>query len=157
MTHPRLWIVNLGIVNLVILLLAVGVLAQSGKPGSVRPLSAVKFEADDSKCLRSATENGDPDTGPSTLILNAAPDCDVPWHYHTAEEQLIVTQGSVRTEMEGMPATMLESGGFAMMPGKVKHRFSCQSKTECIMFVTFDRKYDIFWVNDKSQPGTPVK
>jgi|SRR5579863_4640213 len=126
------------------------------KSGVATALSDVKFEGDDTKCLRSATENGDPDTGPSTLILKAAPNCKVRWHYHTAEEQLIVTQGTVQAEMDGMAAARLESGGFAMMPGKVKHRFSCESKTECVMFVTFDRKYDIVWVKDNPPPN-PAK
>jgi quercetin dioxygenase-like cupin family protein len=128
--------------------------AQSQKPGIARTLAQVKFEGDAAKCLSSATENGDPDTGSSTLVLKAAPACKVPWHYHTAEEQLIVTQGAVQAEMDGMAAASLESGGFAMMPSKVKHRFSCESKNECIMFVTFDRKYDIVWVKD-SPPSTP--
>jgi quercetin dioxygenase-like cupin family protein len=143
--------------SLVFLLVAVAVSGQSAKPGAVRPLSQVKFEGEDTKCLSSATENGDPDTGPSTLILKAAPNCKVAWHYHTAEEQLIVTRGSVQAEMEGMPSAILESGGFAMMPNKVKHRFSCESKTECIMFVTFDRKYDIVWVKDTAPTGNPAK
>jgi quercetin dioxygenase-like cupin family protein len=112
-------------------------------------LSAVKFAPDDDvKCLLSAVETGNPATGPSTIILKAPPNCLVPWHYHTAEEQLIVTEGSVRTEMDGMPAHALGPGGFAIMPSKVKHQFSCQSKTACVMFVTFDRTYDIFWVKD---------
>lgn len=128
----------------------------AGKSGVAKALSDVKFEGDETKCLRSATENGNPDTGPSTFILKAAPNCKVPWHYHTAEEQLIVTQGKVQAEMEGMPAARLESGGFAMMPSKVKHRFSCESKTECVMFVTFDRKYDIVWVKD-NPPTKPAK
>lgn len=131
--------------------------AQTAKPGVVKALADVQFEGDDSKCLRSATESGDPSTGPSTLILKAAPKCEVKWHYHTAEEQLIVTHGSLLTEMEGMPAGTLEAGGFAMMPGKVKHRFSCQSTSECILFVIFDRKYDIVWVKDGSQPEAPAK
>ena len=129
----------------------------AAKSGVVKALSDVKFEGDDTKCLRSATENGDPDTGPSTLILKAAPDCKVPWHYHTAEEQLIVTGGTVQAEMDGMAAATLNAGGFAMMPSKVKHRFSCQSKTECVMFVTFDRKYDIVWVKDSAPPATSAK
>jgi len=129
----------------------------AAKSGAVKALSDVRFEGDDTKCLRSATENGDPDTGPSTLILKAAPDCKVPWHYHTAEEQLIVTGGTVQAEMDGMAAATLNAGGFAMMPSKVKHRFSCQSKTECVMFVTFDRKYDIVWVKDSAPPATSAK
>jgi quercetin dioxygenase-like cupin family protein len=123
--------------------------AQSTHHGVVRPAAEVKFDPDDDvKCLSSAVESGNPATGPSTIILKAPPGCLVPWHYHTAAEQLTVVQGSVRTEMEGMPARPLGPAGFAMMPGKVKHRFSCQSKTACVMFVTFDRTYDIFWVKD---------
>jgi quercetin dioxygenase-like cupin family protein len=122
---------------------------QAANKGVVRPLAQVKFEQDDDvKCLASAVENGDPAKGPSTIILKAPPNCQVPWHYHTAEEQLIVTQGDVRTEMEGMPWRVLRPGGFAAMPGKAKHQFSCQSKTTCVLLVTFDRAYDIFWVKD---------
>src|SRR6202044_980120 len=113
------------------------------------PLTEVKFEADDDvKCLASTVETGDPAKGPSTIILKAPPNCLVPWHYHTAAEQLIVTQGSVQTEMDGMAAQTLVPGGFAAMPSKVKHQFSCQSKSECVMLVAFDRTYDIFWVKD---------
>jgi quercetin dioxygenase-like cupin family protein len=123
--------------------------AQTKSHGVVRPLADVKFDPDDDvKCLLSAAETGDPAKGPSTFILKAPPNCLVPWHYHTAGEQLIVTQGSVQTEMEGMAGRALGPGGFAMMPGKAKHQFSCQSKTACVMFVTFDGTYDIFWVKD---------
>jgi quercetin dioxygenase-like cupin family protein len=135
----------------VILLLAIAgrFEAQTEKHGVARTISEVKLEQDDDvKCLLSAVEAGNPATGPSTIILKAPPNCLVPWHYHTAEEQLIVTEGSVRTEMDGMPAHSLGPGGFATMPSKAKHQFSCQSKTACVMFVTFDRTYDIFWVKD---------
>jgi hypothetical protein len=39
----------------------------------------------------------------------------------------------------------LAPGGFAMMPGKAMHWFTCQSKSPCLMFITFDRTYDITW------------
>jgi quercetin dioxygenase-like cupin family protein len=145
--------------RLAILLLGIASfsLAQT-QHGVVRPLTEVKFDPDDDvKCLLSATETGNPATGPSTFILKAPPNCLVPWHYHTAQEQLIVAQGTVRTEMEGMPAHPLEPGGFAMMPGKAKHQFSCQSKTACVMFVTFDRAYDIFWVKDDKKKDNKNK
>jgi quercetin dioxygenase-like cupin family protein len=138
-----------------LIFLAAGLLpAQSGSHGVVRALSEVKFEQDDDvKCLLSAVETGDPSAGPSTIILKAPPGCLVPWHYHTAEEQLVVIQGRVLTEMEGMSAQTLAPGGFAMMPGKAKHQFSCQSKSACVLFVAFDRTYDIFWVKDTKGSG----
>jgi hypothetical protein len=75
--------------------------------GIVRSLSQVRFEQDDGvKRLKSSLESGDTRTGPSTYILNSPPNCIVPWHYHTAQEQLIVIRGSVLTEMDGMqPST----------------------------------------------------
>ncbi len=104
---------------------------------------------DDVKCLSSVVENGDPATGASTILLKATPGCVVPPHFHTAEEQLLVVRGQVSTGMEGMSTTVLVAGGFAMMPGKKPHWFTCASKTECLLFVTFDQKYDITWVKRK--------
>ena len=121
--------------------------SQEQHHGVVRPLADVKFAPDDDvKCLDSTLESGDPDKGPSTFILRAVPDCKVPLHYHTAEEQLIVVRGDVETGMEGVTPRVLQAGGFAMMPSKEKHWFTCQSKDGCLMFVAFDRAYDIFWV-----------
>jgi quercetin dioxygenase-like cupin family protein len=132
---------------LLFLAAAASLSSQEQHHGVVRPLSDVKIEQDaDSKCLEGALENGDPNTGPSTFLLRAAPKCLVPWHYHTAEEQLIVVSGDVEAGMDGISPRVLQAGGFAMMPGKEKHWFSCKSKAGCLMFVTFDRAYDIFWV-----------
>lgn len=143
---------------IVVLTVSTVTLAQSPKHGVVKSLSEVKFEQDDDrKCLSSATENGDPATGASTFILKAPPDCLVPWHYHTAEEQLIVVQGDVLTEMEGMTSRVLGPGGFAMMPSKAKHQFACKSKTDCVMFVTFDWIYDIVWVKENQPASTSAK
>ncbi|HVS88229.1 MAG TPA: cupin domain-containing protein [Candidatus Acidoferrum sp.] len=139
----------LSVVPFVLLFLAAApsLSSQEQHHGVVRPLSDVKFESDDDvKCLDSTLENGDPAKGASTFILRAAPNCMVPMHYHTAEEQLIVVSGDVEAGMDGISPRVLQAGGFAMMPGKEKHWFSCKSKKGCLMFVTFDRAYDIFWV-----------
>jgi quercetin dioxygenase-like cupin family protein len=121
--------------------------AQSPKQGTVRPLAAAKFAPDDDiKCLADVLENGDPASGASTFLLKAAANCVVPPHYHTAEEQLMVVRGDVLTGMQGMSPVVLGAGGFAMMPSKQVHWFTCNSKEGCLMFVTFDRTYDIVWV-----------
>jgi quercetin dioxygenase-like cupin family protein len=122
------------------------VLAQDKPMGAMTPLASVKFSRDnDVKCLRSALETGDPTKGPATFILKAPPGCVVPWHSHTAEEQLIIISGAVLAEMTDHPATRLEAGGFAVMGGRMAHQFTCQGKSPCIMFVAFDGAYDIFW------------
>jgi quercetin dioxygenase-like cupin family protein len=126
--------------------------AQTARQGVVNPLSSVKFAQDDDvKCLQSVLENGDPDSGPSTFLLKATSNCVVAPHYHTAEEQLLVVRGEVLTGMQGMKEAVLGAGGFAMMPSKATHWFTCGSKEGCLMFVTFDRKYDIVWVKQEKQ------
>jgi len=46
----------------------------------------------------------------------------------------------------GQKSVTLTAGGFAVMPGKAIHWFSCEGKDPCLMVVTFDQKYDIVWV-----------
>jgi quercetin dioxygenase-like cupin family protein len=114
------------------------------------PLKDAPFVQDgDVKCLQGALENGDPDTGPSTFLLKAPAGCRVAAHYHSAEEQLIVIQGSVLTGMKGMPSVALTAGGVAVMPAKAVHWFSCRGKNPCLMVVTFNQKYDIVWAETR--------
>ena len=130
----------------IVLAAAVSVQGQAPHRGIVTPLAGAKLASDGQPaCLKSALENGNPDTGPSTFLLEAAPGCVVPAHSHTAEEQLFVVRGDVLTGMDGMSNKILSPAGFAMMPGKVMHWFTCKSASPCLMFVTFDRKYDITW------------
>jgi quercetin dioxygenase-like cupin family protein len=132
------------------LLLVAALSAQAPKTGVVRPLADVRFPPGEGPdCLQFVLENGDLKTGPTTAIMRAAPKCVVPPHYHTAEEQLIIVRGNVSTGMEGMADTVLGPGGFAMMPSKQPHWFTCTAQEECLMFVTFDRTYDIVWIKPK--------
>jgi quercetin dioxygenase-like cupin family protein len=139
-----------GFAALVILIATTGGSSRGQTPspphGIVTPLASAKLVFDGAPaCLKVARENGDPDTGPSTFLLEAPSGCVVPAHYHTAEEQLMVVRGDVVTGMDGMAQATLGPGGFAMMPSKAMHWFTCKSKDTCLMFVTFDRKYDIVW------------
>jgi hypothetical protein len=70
------------------------VLAADTATGAINAFSSVRFAPDtDVKCLSSAVETGDPASGRSPLILKASAGCVVPWHFHTAEEQLIIVSG----------------------------------------------------------------
>jgi len=144
----------LGVAALAMLLGAVGAglhgrghgQGQTAAHGVVTPLASANLVFDgEPTCLKVARENGDPDIDASTFLLEAPSGCVVPAHYHTAEEQLMVVRGDVLTGMDGMAETTMGPGGFAMMPSKAMHWFTCKSKITCLMFVTFDRKYDIVW------------
>src|SRR6266446_4881359 len=140
----------LGAATLAILLAAVGATlhgqGQTAPHGIVTPLASANLVFDgEPACLKVARENGDPDKGASTFLLEAPSGCVIPAHYHSAEEQLMVVRGDVLTGMDGMAKATLGPGGFAMMPSKAMHWFTCKSKDSCQMFVTFDRTYDIVW------------
>src|SRR4030081_362773 len=108
-------------------------LAERSATGIVKPLQSVQFSPDnDVKCLSSAVEAGDPTAGHSTWILKAPSGCVVPWHSHTAEEQLIIISGAVLAEMTDDQPTRLGPGGFAMMGGHTPHQFTCQGKSACL-------------------------
>jgi quercetin dioxygenase-like cupin family protein len=120
------------------------VAAQEPEKGAVHSLPSLPLAQDaDVACLQSALETGNPQSGPSTSILKAPAGCVVPWHRHTAREQLMVVTGEVIAEMTDHPPTLLGPGGFAMMPGRMAHQFTCREA--CVMFVTFDAAYDITW------------
>ena len=143
----RFWPVSICLCLLLTLTLSAQGPKAGEKAGIVRQLSEVRFPAGDGPdCLQFFLENGDMKTGPSTAIMKAKPNCVVPPHYHTAEEQLIIVKGNVSTGMEGMKDAVLGPGGFAMMASKQPHWFTCTAKEECLMFVTFDRAYDIVWL-----------
>jgi hypothetical protein len=110
--------------------LAGGVAAQVPMKGAVTPSASLPLAQDaDVACLQSALENGNPQTGPSTLVLKAPSGCVVPWHRHTAQEQLMVVTGEVIAEMTDHRPTPLEPDGFAMMPGRMAHQFTCRARS----------------------------
>jgi quercetin dioxygenase-like cupin family protein len=140
--------IRYGYWTIVVLMACIGGAAiGAGDPaGDIKPLASMKFEPDlDVKCLMSAIETGDPKTGRSTLILKAPSGCVVPWHSHTAEEQLVVITGKVISEMLDHTPARLGPGGFAVMGSRMPHQFTCVARLGCLMIVAFDSPYDIFW------------
>jgi hypothetical protein len=51
----------------------------------------------------------------------------------------------VMAEMTDRPPARLGPGGFAVMGTHMAHKFACQGTAACVMFVTFNRGYDIKW------------
>src|SRR6266567_7139226 len=147
----------LGVVALMALLVAVAASSrgqeQISRRGIVTPLASANLVFDgEPACLKVARENGDPDKGASTFLLEAPSGCVVPSHYHSAEEQLMVVRGEVLTGMDGMAEATLGPGGFAMMPSKAMHWFTCKSKDRVQSSVRSTRTYATFGANPKNYP-----
>jgi quercetin dioxygenase-like cupin family protein len=104
-------------------------------------------------CAQGAAENGDPMKGAALLLAKAAPDCSIPWHWHTASEQLMIVSGEAHVTMkDGQPQT-LTAGSHAMMAAKQVHQFHCAKA--CTFFIQTDGAFDIHYVDAQGKDLTP--
>lgn len=104
-------------------------------------------------CMTLSVYRGDPMTGPSLLLIKATDGCVVPWHWHTAREELMMVSGAGQIEMEGMPTHSMTAGDYVLLPGKNHHQFTCQSS--CVMFDAIADTFDIHYL-DGSGNEIPV-
>lgn len=97
-------------------------------------------------CATLSVESGDPSKGPSVILLKGTGGCLIPWHWHTPTEHVMVVSGSAKIEMKDTGnAAVLGPGGYAMMPSKHVHQFTCHSA--CSAFVSSDTAFDLHYVD----------
>ena len=122
-------------------------IAQAQEMGVLRKLSENKFApmAGLPSCVTLAVESGDPAKGASVIIFKAATGCLIPWHWHTPTEHVMMVSGSAKLEMKGGASAILGPGGFALLPGKHVHQFTCVSA--CSAFINSNAAFDIHYVD----------
>ncbi len=104
-------------------------------------------------CLTVSVQRGDPSKGSAALLLKFAPGCTVPWHWHSAGEQLVLVGGIGTAEMkDGKPASV-HPGDYAYFPAKNVHQFS--AKTAVLMVLIPDDKFDIHYVDNSGKELSP--
>jgi len=96
-------------------------------------------------CIKGSVKNGDPTKGSAVILAKSTAGCVVPWHWHTATEQLMVVSGSGQVEMKDGKLVMLHASGFANLPGKSPHQFTCTAA--CTFFIATDAAFDIHYVD----------
>ena len=105
------------------------------------------------KCLMGSVQSGDPATGASVILAKAATGCVIPWHWHSASEQLMIVSGSARLAMkEGAPTTA-HSGDYASLPAKQAHQFTCLAA--CTFFILPSGAFDIHYVDKDGKEISP--
>jgi quercetin dioxygenase-like cupin family protein len=139
--------------------LANSALAQGDRPMVTTPAEA-KFVGLPvlPACATFAVEKGDPMNGPSILLIKAKSGCVIPWHWHTATEQLMFVSGTGKIEMQDSRAHKLNKGDFALLPAKHHHQFTCSSS--CLFFNVIDGAFDIHYIDKSGKeipPGEALK
>jgi len=104
-------------------------------------------------CLTVSVQRGDPSKGSAALLLKFAPGCTVPWHWHTAGEQLVLVSGIGTAEMKDGKPSSVHPGDYAYFPAKNVHQFS--AKTAVLMVLIPDDKFDIHYVDNSGKELSP--
>jgi quercetin dioxygenase-like cupin family protein len=106
-------------------------------------------------CAPGAVQSGDPAQGPFVVLGKIATGCTVPWHWHTANEQLMMVSGVARVEMKDAKPFTLRAGGFARLPAQHAHQFHCERA--CLIYVVADAAFDIHYVNAQGGEIAPAE
>jgi quercetin dioxygenase-like cupin family protein len=96
-------------------------------------------------CATAAILRGNPRFGAAWVLLKLASGCEVPWHWHSANETLLVISGRGAVSMKDGPPLRFLPGAYASLPSHHQHKASC-SRT-CLLFNSADAAFDIHYVD----------
>jgi hypothetical protein len=100
-------------------------------------------------CASAAILRGNPRSGPAWVLLKLASGCRVPWHWHTANEDLLVISGQGSLPMKDGPPLPFVPGAYASLPSKHVHQAICTRS--CLFFNSADAAFDIHYVDANGQ------
>jgi quercetin dioxygenase-like cupin family protein len=104
-------------------------------------------------CTTGAVQSGNPMNGAFIILAKVPPKCSIPWHWHTANENLMIVSGTARIDVKDGKSMTLQSGGFATMPAHHVHQFRCT--TSCKFYLYSDGAFDIHYVDGKGTEISP--
>jgi quercetin dioxygenase-like cupin family protein len=106
-------------------------------------------------CMTLSVVRGDPSKGPSVILIKFAAGCSIPWHWHTANEQLVIASGTGAAQMkDGQPLPM-KVGDYIFLPGKGIHRFT--AKSQVLLYDIPEGAFDIHYVDAEGKEIPPDK
>ena len=128
--------------------------ALPGHAEAADPEAAVTWTADDNRLrwgpcpaflpagCAIAVLHGDPAKGNADVFFRLPADSNLPLHWHTSAERMVLIAGELRVTYEGQPAAILKPGTYAYGPAKRPHSGFCASATPCVLFIAFESPVD---------------
>jgi quercetin dioxygenase-like cupin family protein len=151
--HRLLWTI---FCLVVVLFVTVSAQAQemTAQPGT--NMAAMKFTTVPPlpTCATASVPSGDPANGPSFILAKGRAGCFFPWHWHTANEQLMMVSGAASLQMKDAKAVTLRPGAFALLPSRHVHQFKCLSA--CAFYVYSDAAFDMHYVDKQGNEISPA-
>ncbi len=106
-------------------------------------------------CMTLSVQRGDPSKEAAVILLKFKAGCVVPWHWHTAAEQLMVVSGTGSAQMKDGKPAMVHPGDYLYLPAKHVHEF--KAVTAVTMFDLPAGPFDIHYVDPSGAEITPDK
>jgi quercetin dioxygenase-like cupin family protein len=137
-------------------MLLLGASSGATEPPSARNMSQMKFDPVPGlpTCFTASIQSGDPTQTAFVALATLKAGCEIPFHRHSANEQLMIVQGAPRVEMkDGMEPMTLTAGGFTNLPADHIHQLKCTRA--CTLFLVSDGKFDIHYVDAQGKDVSP--
>ncbi|QDW66558.1 cupin domain-containing protein [Luteimonas granuli] len=98
-----------------------------------------------------AVLQGDPSRNNADVFFKVPGKTDIPRHWHTSAEHMVLVSGKLHVTYDGHAATVLDVGTFAHGPAELPHKASCVSDEPCVLAIAFELPVDAF-ASDSDTP-----
>ena len=101
-----------------------------------------------SGCSAVGVETGDAAKGPSIIVEKWDPGCQIPWHWHTPNEHVMMVSGTFSFEIKGEKPIDVQAGDFVLIPSHQVSQTKCVGPQPCIDFLYTDAPFDVHFVDE---------
>jgi len=89
-----------------------------------------------------AVLHGDPAGDNADIFLKVPAGADLPHHWHSSAERMILVSGELRLEYDGQDPKTMRQGSYAYGPAELPHKGRCAAGDPCILFIAFEQPVD---------------
>jgi len=98
-----------------------------------------------------AVLHGDPAKDNLDVFLKVPAKSNLPLHWHTSAERMVLVAGELHVTYEGQKTAVLKPGTYAYGPAKRPHEGFCASAVPCVLFIAFESPLDAVPVESKAE------
>lgn len=95
-----------------------------------------------SQACRMTAVHGNPAEANADVFFKVGGGDELPLHWHTSAERMVLVQGELTVRYEGHDPVTLTPGTYAYGPPKLPHDGRCNSNDACILFIAFEQPVD---------------
>lgn len=142
----------LSVSSVLVVLVTIGSTSIAGEPSQEEPLA---FTANDKSLewgpcpelfpagCEIAVLHGDPAEEDADIFFKVPGGYEIPNHWHTSAERMVLVSGKMSVKYEGHDAVDLKKGEYAYGPAKLPHTASCRKGEDCVLMIAFEEPVDV--------------